>query len=531
MIFRLSVIALFVAALLVSCSDGKEEIQKRMEAEKAKLEQEQKAREEAKKKEAEAAKKAQFADDETPPPPMIAAADKADWGKVKELLATTPVETKDARGRTVLYLSASKNNKEVFDMALAKGADIKAKRDDGDSVLLAAARSGNVEMINILIEKGLDPLEKDNFGRTTLMYAAQSGDMGLVKFFLDKKVELNAIDKYNNNALVFAVKADKTEVAKFLLGKGAEVNVKRPLTEEEKKKIEEAKKAALSKAKFKEQVANATEEKREKTVLFYAVENGNLELVKLLVAKGAPVMVTDVLKRKEILMLPNGKEKEREVIEKTVRTAYEKSQKNLLMYAAEGGHLEVMKFLVSKGAKIEETDGDKVRNPLFYLVSQPQGTPEKEKKWAETAEYLVKEGQKEYDHKRRLSKQELLNEKNKAKNKSWFERNENDLQWKIEKRKKIDIEEYDYEGWTVLALATMNNHFGVFKVLMDNGVLVDRKDRKEGKTALMYARAIKNAEMEKMLLEKGAREGVSFDVDEEIRQKKIKELEAKGKLL
>ncbi len=537
---RLVVIILAAILPLVwGCGDGKSEIQKKLEAEAAKKAEEMKKAEEEKAKAAEEAKKKKYVDEDAKPlPPILDAASKKNWEKVKELLASgTPVDTKDERGRTILMLAAAQNNEELFDFLIAKGADPNAKSLEGETPLLMAAKAGNKKMVDYLIEKGADPLAKDNFGRTTLMYAAASGNVDLVKFFLSKGVALNGLDKYNHNALVFAVRANQTEAAKFLISKGAEVNIKRQMTEEEKKAFEEAKKRAEKERKIKEAVYDQTEEKRDKTVLFYAVENGNLELVKLLVAKGAPVLVKDVKKRVETIIYETAKgdiEKEQEVVEETIRTAYERGQKNLLMYAAEGGHLEILKFLVSKGAKIEETDGETVRHPLFYVVAQPKGTPEKEERLAAVAKYLIEEGKKMYKHKRRLSKQEIMQERAKQKNKAWWDKNIQKLQWKIEDRKKIDIEEYDYEGWTLLTLAVMNDHFPVFKVLIDAGAQVNRKERKFGKTALMYARAVKNAEMEKILLEKGAKEGVVFDVDEDARQERIKkEIEEdikKGKL-
>jgi len=513
--------------LMWGCGDGKSEIQKKLEAEAARRAEEAKKAEEEKAKKAEEEKKKKYMDEEAKPlPPILEAASKRNWDKVKDLLsAGTPVDTRDERGRTILMLAAAQNNDELFDFLIAKGADPNARSLEGETPLLMAAKAGNKRMVDYLIEKDADPLATDNFGRTTLMYAAASGNVELVKFFLAKGVPLNALDKYNHNALVFAVRENKTEAAKFLLSQGAEVNIKKPMTEEEKKAFEEAKKRAEKERKIKEVVHDQTEEKREKTVLFWAVENGNLELVKLLVAKGAPVLVKDVKKRVETIIYETAKgdvEKEQEVIEEEIRTAYERGQKNLLMYAAEGGHLEILKFLVSKGARIEETDGETVRHPLFYVVAQPKGTPEKEERLAAVAKYLIEEGKKTYKHKRRLSKHEIMQERAKQKNKAWWDKNIATLQWKVEDRKKIDIEEYDYEGWTLLTLAVMNDHFPVFKVLIDAGAQVNRKERKFGKTALMYARAIKNAEMERILLEKGAKEGVAFDVDEEIRQERIK---------
>ena len=45
---------------------------------------------------------------------------------------------------------------------------------------------------------------------------------------------------------------------------------------------------------------------RQKTELFYAIEKGDLELVKLLVAKGSPLLVTDVEQSRENIIYVYG---------------------------------------------------------------------------------------------------------------------------------------------------------------------------------------------------------------------------------
>lgn len=468
---------------------------------------------------AEAAKPKAYVEEKKAIPPIIEAADKADWEKVKSLAASGDVNVKDERGRTALLISAAKGNKEVFDILLAKGADFKAKRADGDTALLSAAKSGKIEIVNTLLEKGMDPMEVDNFGRTALMMAADSGNKAVVELFVGKGLDVNAKDKYNKTPIIFAVKGNHTEIAKYLIAKGAIVKPPKVETDKEKeKKIE---------LKLKETAHDQTQESRDKTVLFYAVENGNLELVKLLVSKGAPVLVTDVKKFKENFITQKNGQDEVEVKEheeKEERTAYEEGQKNLLMYAAEGGWLEIMKFLVSKGAKIEETDGDMVRNPLFYVLSQNKADDAKEKRLTETAAYLIREGKKMYKHKRKLTKKEVEDEVKKQGGKAWFKKTPGQARYKFEDRPKIDLNGYCYEGWTVLALASMYGHFDIVKDLLDNGALLNLKERKFGKTALMYSRAGNFKEIEQYLLSKGAKEGVNFDAEEDLKkEKKAKE--------
>jgi ankyrin repeat protein len=179
-----------------------------------------------------------------------------------------------------------------------------------------------------------------------------------------------------------------------------------------------------------------------------------------------------------------------------------------------------MKFLISKGARLEETDGENVRGPLFYAVGQnlDKKDPSKEKRLAETVAYIIEEGKKTWKKKVRLSKKELDKMRKENQSKPWWEQNPFDVEWKEVIAPKVDIEEYDYEGWTALTLAAKYGQFESVKVLIEKGAIINHKERKMGNTALMYSRIGKFTEMEKFLLANCAKEGINFDHEELAKQ-------------
>ena len=507
---------------MIACGNGHDVMMQKMEeaAERNKAYHEA---EEAKKKE-----KPKFVDDEIKEelPAIVDAAAKGNLAAVKaEISKGTLVDTKDGRSRTALYMAAAEGKKDVVDYLIEEGANVNTKRDDGDTPLMAAARKGDKAVVEALINAKADIAQADNFGRTPLMMAASSGSKELVDYMLANGADLNATDKYELSALIFAMKAHKMDLAKYLLGKGAKVWKQKPLVIKEKPltlKIEGKVQPGM------EEVIENLDKKdvhlRQKTELFYAVETGDLDLVKLLVQKGSPVLVDDVEQSRETIIYEygQGKEEERDMLfqRKVTRTSYDRDQKNLLHYAAEGGYVDIMKFLISKGARLEETDGENVRGPLFYVVAQEVDPkdPGKEARLVATADYIIEEGKKTWTKRVRLTKKELDKMREKEKAKNWWEKNPFDTEWKDVTAPKVDIEEYDYEGWHVLALAAKYGHTDIVKLLINKGANINHKERKMGNTALIYSRVGKFKEMEKFLLEHCAKEGINFDHEELAKQ-------------
>ena len=517
---KLLIILACVLAVLASC-DNKSAIQKKME-ETAERNKEIKAKIEAEKN-----KKKKFVDTEVKEelPPIIEAAKKGDLAAVKtELGKGTLVDTKDGRKRTALYVAVAEKKCDIVKHLLSEDANVNTKRDDGDTPLMAAARNADKKMVDILLGAQADIKATDNFGRTPLMMAAQGGSQEIIDILLKAGAELDARDKYELSALIFAMKYEHMDLAKYLLKKGAKVWKPAPVKYSKKPitlKIENKVQPGMD--KIIEELDKKEVKLRQKTELFYAIEKGDLDLVKLLVNKGAPILVTDVEQSREnIIYVYGAKEEERDMLfeRATERTSYDRDQKNLLHYAAEGGYVEIMKFLIKKGARLEETDGENVRGPLFYVVGQPidPKDPGKVERLVKTADFIIEEGKKLWKKKVRLSKKELDKIREANKSKPWYDQNPFDVEFKIVEAPMVDLEEYDYEGWTVLGLAAKNGQTELVKLLINKGANINHKERKFGRTALIYSQVGKFTEMEKFLKANCAKEGIAFDYEELVKK-------------
>src|SRR6266540_814483 len=137
------------------------------------------------------------------------------------------------------------------------GADVNAAKDNWTPILLNSD-VGKEDMVALLIMSGADvnrAYSRRNcsqipFGTTPLMKAAGHGYLKIVRSLLAAGADVNAADEYGHNALFWALRWDKAETAKELLRRGS----------------------------------NLSED-----VLCGPVKHGNVELVKLLIGKGANV--------------------------------------------------------------------------------------------------------------------------------------------------------------------------------------------------------------------------------------------------
>jgi ankyrin repeat protein len=151
-----------------------------------------------------------------------------DEAKVRVLLAHgAGVNTKQADGRTPLYLAASLGNGHaILRLLLEHRADPNLRMANGRSPLMVAAGRGDAEALRLLIDAKAVVDAKDSAGETALMMAASRGSPSAVKLLLDRGADARTRTKRNETALGNAGTSGNEEVVRLLLDRGAEVNVR-----------------------------------------------------------------------------------------------------------------------------------------------------------------------------------------------------------------------------------------------------------------------------------------------------------------
>jgi len=125
-----------------------------------------------------------------------------------------------------------------------------------------AALDGDIAQVETALENGLEVNTLDANQRTGLMLAAYNGHHHIVKLLIEKGADVNKTDSNNRSALMFASTGPFTPTVTELLNAGADPNI--------------------------------ADNVEKWTAVMMAAAEGQLEVLKLLIDKGADITMVDV---------------------------------------------------------------------------------------------------------------------------------------------------------------------------------------------------------------------------------------------
>merc|ERR1711899_270708 len=177
-----------------------------------------------------------------------------------------------------------------------------------------------------LLQKGAHVNTKDNYDYTPIMYAAKgtsSKALDAVKYLVKKGAELNVKNYYDSSAVELAVLADNGEIVKFLVQKGAEDDLSNLLMLAVRygKELTKSVKVLVNLGADVNKVCQHTKD----TMLIIAAQKNHMEIVKILLEKGADSQVD-------------------------CKSRFWCLGKDTLIYAYEQGHEKIFDQLKAKGA-------------------------------------------------------------------------------------------------------------------------------------------------------------------------------------
>ncbi len=130
-------------------------------------------------------------------------------------------------GSTALLWASYHSNIEMANALLAAGAVVDAPNHYGVTPLLQASRNGDVEVMRALLDAGAQPTRWHAEGETPLMAASRTGKVDAVKLLLSRGSFVNAVDPFQEEtALMWASAEGHLDVVKTLLAAGADPNLK-----------------------------------------------------------------------------------------------------------------------------------------------------------------------------------------------------------------------------------------------------------------------------------------------------------------
>jgi uncharacterized protein len=137
--------------------------------------------------------------------------------EMTELWTSNPalIDSKNENGHTPLILATYRGNAEVAKFLIEKSKNINETTDMGTALMAAVVRE-NKDLAELLLMRGADPNLDDTKGLTALMYAAQFKNIDLVKMLLKYKADPKIKNQDGKTAYDFASTAGDQEIINIL---------------------------------------------------------------------------------------------------------------------------------------------------------------------------------------------------------------------------------------------------------------------------------------------------------------------------
>ncbi|XP_046550762.1 ankyrin repeat domain-containing protein 50-like [Haliotis rubra] len=237
-------------------------------------------------------------------------------------------------------LAAGGGHTKVMELLVGKGAKLSLVDSFGFNIIHSACHGGDLEMVKyVLSQTMLDINGGVQCGRTAMMLAAENGHKDVVELLVDTGADVSLVDETGDNILHCACRGGDVEVVQYILSQNmVDIN-------------------SLGHEK--------------KTPVMLAGQYGHKEVVEVLVKHGANLSLRDKV-GDNILHLACFKghvDVVKYII--SLHRVYIDSRgferKTPVMKAGEGGHKEVVEFLVNHGADLALRDSD--TNIILHLIS------------------------------------------------------------------------------------------------------------------------------------------------------------------
>jgi ankyrin repeat protein len=350
------------------------------------------------------------------------------------LLQQNVVNKTEVDGTTSLHYAVRNDDVQLVDRLIRAGADVKAANRYGITPLYLACVNGNAAIIEKLLNGGADANAVSTEGETALMTASRTGNVDAVKVLLAHGADVNATESWHGEtALMWAVAQKHAAAARELIARGADVNARSTTNRWERQNSAEPREkwlplGGLNVLEFAARQGcvdcipvllqagadiNAVDQDGI-TPLLSAMINGHYDVANVLIEKGANPNIADRTGRTALYSAvddhtmpasnrPSPKEIDNEVssldvVEALVakganinaqlkqqqpyRTKLDRGDDTMLttgttplLRAAKAGDIEVMKFLLAKGADAKLTTRNGI-NPL--MAAAGLGTKEED---------------------------------------------------------------------------------------------------------------------------------------------------------
>ena len=236
--------------------------------------------------------------------------------KTLDILLKNKADTsiRNCNMESALMIAVKSNWCDAVELLLEHGA--KAD-DDIKDIIIWAVHKNQLKIIQLLLKQDVSKLILEKAFIYSVNY--YHINIEIVELFLERGVDISAVDHNGKTALMFAVQVGKLEVIQILLEKGANI---------------------------------LTADYNGKTVLMHAANN--FEIIKILLEQYADISVLDN-DGNNVLSYVNYNEIFLFLVERGADiTIINKKGNTILMHAVYNDNIDIVKFLLEKGLKIDK---------------------------------------------------------------------------------------------------------------------------------------------------------------------------------
>jgi ankyrin repeat protein len=146
---------------------------------------------------------------------------------VKLIAAKTDVNAPQADGSTALHWAAYHGDVKMTEALLRAHANPGVVMENGMTPLSLACETGHADVVKQLLKAGADPNQTLANGETPLMMAARTGRIPVIEALLAKGARVNEKEKLRGTtALMWAAANSNADAVRFLISKGADVSAR-----------------------------------------------------------------------------------------------------------------------------------------------------------------------------------------------------------------------------------------------------------------------------------------------------------------